>query len=305
MNDRRSRIKAIIGEAAGRKAGHDLFGAFPGPARLPAANDSSGRAEWLMVALALLLLALLLGGVELLKWSLPVEFGLKSAGLKPALWFLAPGLAALVLGAVSRDRAEKGLPLWRIDELPGIILRSPRWWPHVLITLGLSVLAAQVIVFGIYRQWMPLHTDFYLPLPLTLIGCGAAAFLTRTLWIRRKSIALAAILPLSGPLLIVPVLMGLILIGPVLIGVTGCASGPALSDSVVPPEGYVPPFETMQVDASLLGMSLVPTPPREIPAPLTDESSPDEPPKVPVPAWVMFSGALAVVLEFAAGRAGG
>ena len=95
-------------------------------------------------------------------------------------------------------------------------------------------------------------------------------------------------------------LLGLILIAPLLAALAGCASELALSNVVAPPEGYVPPFETMQVDASLMGMNLEPAPEMQEPYYRPKE----EPARIPLPAWLLFGGAVAVVLEFAAERAG-
>lgn len=92
---------------------------------------------------------------------------------------------------------------------------------------------------------------------------------------------------------------GLMLIAALLVVMGGCASELALSSVVAPPEGYVPPFETMQVDASLIGMNLEPAPETTV------HSRPEEEPaRIPLPAWLLFGGAVAVVLEFAAERAG-
>lgn len=115
-----------------------------------------------------------------------------------------------------------------------------------------------------------------------------------------KKFPVAGLRPIS-PILIIHLLTALSLAF-----FSGCASELALSSMVAPSEGYVPPFETMQVDASLLGMSLEPAaePYEAKPYKINPLNSGEEPASIPITAWLLFGGFVAVMLEFAAGKEG-
>jgi len=108
-------------------------------------------------------------------------------------------------------------------------------------------------------------------------------------------------LPVAVLVLAVPVLAALFLSC-----LMGCTSELALSSMVAPSEGYVPPFETMQLDASLLGMSLEPATEPYAREPYRNNplNSDEEPASIPMAAWLLFGGFVAVMLEFAAGKEG-